>query len=108
MIDWNRISELHEEIGEDDFHEIVELFLEEVEDALTRLDNSDSAALSADLHYLKGSSLNLGFESLADLCKAGEAAISAGLPVNVSDFSATFHKAREVFALGISQDLAAS
>lgn len=105
MIDWLRISELYEEIGEDDFHEIVELFLEEVEDALARLGASDNTALSADLHYLKGSSLNLGFKSLADLCKAGEAALKANQPIDVGEFSATFHKAREVFSLGISQDL---
>ncbi|WP_442970022.1 hypothetical protein [Roseovarius sp. ZX-A-9] len=31
MIDWSRVAELRSEIGAEDFDEVVELFLEEVE-----------------------------------------------------------------------------
>ena len=33
MIDWTKVTELREEIGDEDFQEVVELFLEEVDGA---------------------------------------------------------------------------
>lgn len=36
MINWDRVAELREEVGVDDFAEIIELFLEEV-DAIIEL-----------------------------------------------------------------------
>lgn len=103
MIDWGRISELRGEIGEDDFDEVVEIFLEEVEEVLQRLGSSQGNNLVADLHYLKGCALNLGFKSLSQLCSEGEDAINAGQPVDPNEIVETFHKARQMFALGVSQ-----
>ena len=34
MIDWNRISTLRDEVGAEDFDEVVELFLDEVEEVI--------------------------------------------------------------------------
>ena len=34
MIDWTRVSELRDEVGAEDFDEVVELFLEEVDEAI--------------------------------------------------------------------------
>lgn len=79
MIDWNRLNELREEIGEDDFAEVVEIFLEEVEGSLDTLKEAPAGTSLRDLmHFLKGSSLNLGFSALADLCRIGESAAEAG------------------------------
>lgn len=39
MIDWARIIELHDEIGADDFNEVVELFLSEVEERIDAAQN---------------------------------------------------------------------
>ncbi|MFZ5963630.1 Hpt domain-containing protein [Thalassococcus sp. BH17M4-6] len=78
MIDWTRVTELRDEIGAEDFQEVIDLFLEEVEgtlDTLTSLTNA--AALEAAYHFLKGGALNLGFQAMAELCQSGEA--SAGL-----------------------------
>ena len=73
MIQWARVSELYEEIGADDFDEVVELFLEEVEDVIGRLRvTPDHTRLEEDLHFLKGSALNLGFEEFSKLCQNGE------------------------------------
>ncbi|MBM9593811.1 Hpt domain-containing protein [Roseitranquillus sediminis] len=73
MISWKRVRELREEIGDDDFTEVVDLFLEEVEDVLDRMRaDPDPASYEADLHFLKGSALNLGFEALGALCMNGE------------------------------------
>lgn len=79
MIDWARVEELKQEVGEDDFAELVELFLEEVEETITRLKQApDPANLEEDMHFLKGSALNLGFEQFSTLCQAGESAAAAG------------------------------
>lgn len=73
MIAWNRVSLLRDEIGEDDFQEVVDLFLEEVDEVIARLEQApDPATLPADLHFLKGSALNLGFERFALMCQRGE------------------------------------
>ena len=37
MIDWDRIGELRAEIGDDDFAEVLDLFFEDVDDAVARL-----------------------------------------------------------------------
>lgn len=71
MIDWERVAELQEEVGTEDFYEVVELFFEEVEEALDRL-VTQNVATAESLHFLKGSALNLGFEELAALCKVAE------------------------------------
>lgn len=73
MIDWARVQELKEEIGEEDFDEVVEMFLSEVEEVVERLKSApDPNAFEADLHFLKSSSLNLGFDALGRLCNDGE------------------------------------
>lgn len=69
MIDWIRVRELHEEVGNADFEEVATLFIEEVRGALDRLEALDDAA--EELHFLKGSALNLGFTALAGHCAAG-------------------------------------
>ncbi|MBW6416267.1 Hpt domain-containing protein [Celeribacter sp. PS-C1] len=79
MIDWNRVEELRDEVGSDDFEEVVELFLEEVDEAITRMQTQpDDSRLEQDLHFLKGSSLNLGFAAFSTLCFEGETAARQG------------------------------
>ena len=79
MIDWNRVGELKEEIGEEDFSEVVELFMSEVEEVIDRLrSRPDPESYEADLHFLKSSALNLGFADLASLCQDGERRSAAG------------------------------
>ncbi|MFT6168770.1 MAG: hypothetical protein ACJAR9_000883 [Celeribacter sp.] len=79
MIDWNRVTELRDEVGIKDFGEVVELFLEEVDEVIERLESSsDRTKIEEDLHFLKGSSMNLGLASFASLCQAGEAASAKG------------------------------
>jgi histidine phosphotransfer protein HptB len=73
MICWERVNELRDEVGAEDFLEVVEIFLEEVEEVIVRLRNAPNPAdLEADLHFLKGSALNLGFQTLGNLCGDGE------------------------------------
>lgn len=86
MIDWNRVQALRLEIGADDFAEVVALFLEEADEAVARLQpGAGPRALEADLHFLKGSALNLGFADFAALCQGAErAAAGPALPTETA------------------------
>jgi HPt (histidine-containing phosphotransfer) domain-containing protein len=103
MIDWTRVAELRAEIGEDDFAEVAALFLDEVEEGLSGL-APGSDTLAAGLHALKGSALNLGFDRLAALCGAGEAAAEAGAgaSVDLAEIASCFAASRAAFAAGCS------
>ena len=73
LIDWARVRELRHEIGEDGFEEVVGLFLDEADETVARLTPDVGAKkFAADLHYLKGAALNLGFSALAAICQDGE------------------------------------
>ncbi|MEN8893283.1 Hpt domain-containing protein [Planktotalea arctica] len=86
MINWARATELRDEIGAEDFEEVVDLFLSEVEERLETLSKDKSIdAIEEDLHFLKGSALNLGFEGLAKLCHLGEKRAASGEPVEELD-----------------------
>ena len=81
MIDWTRVDELREEVGEEDFSEIVALFLEETDATLEELRvSTDPDTVEALLHALKGSALNLGFEAMSRLCCAHECGAGGSLP----------------------------
>lgn len=71
MIDWERVAELQSEIGDDGFAEVLELFLDEVEDAVACL-GQQTGKLGNDLHFLKGSAWNLGFRQFGEICQKGE------------------------------------
>lgn len=80
MIDWERIENLLAEVGPDDFREVVELFLGEVEEAIARLPMAlpDPTLLEQELHFLKGCAVNLGFSRLGAVCGQGETDAAAG------------------------------
>ena len=101
MIDWERVEELRDEIGAEDFGEIVDLFLSEVEAAIERLAGAgDDARVVADqMHFLKGASLNLGFSALSSLCMTGEQAANKGdaHAVPAQDVARVFGESRAAF-----------
>lgn len=73
MINWARVNELRAEVGEEDFEEVVHLFLEEVDDAIMRLgENTSADSRAADLHFLRGSAVSLGFCAFATRCAEAE------------------------------------
>ena len=79
MINWARVSELRDEVGEEDFDEVVEMFIEEVEEVMVRLISAPNPeTYEEDLHFLKGSALSLGFSAFSDLCQIGEKAAANG------------------------------
>ncbi|MCB2137069.1 MAG: Hpt domain-containing protein [Rhodobacteraceae bacterium] len=79
MIDWTRVAELKSEIGEDGLAEVVELFIDEMQEVVARLrPGADPTALEADLHFLKGGAWNLGFDRFGDICSDGEKRAGSG------------------------------
>lgn len=110
MIEWNRVTELHDEIGAEDFADIVEVFLEEVDEIIAGLAAGAAPPdLGASLHLLKGSALNLGFSTLAAMCSAGEARANAGRAgdVDLGEIIRGYKAARAAFLSGLDDLVAA-
>ena len=109
MIDWDRVRELRAEIGADDFGEVAAMFLEEADEAVARLTPSQSAkAMEADLHFLKGAALNLGFVALSGLCQEGERRATTGdTSVDLDAVRHTYQASRAAFESGLDQAFAA-
>lgn len=84
LIDWARIQDLRLEIGDDDFFEVLAMFLEETDDVVNRLlEHPDLTAVEGLLHFLKGSALNLGLTDFAEICQNGEKAAGSGMAGSV-------------------------
>ena len=110
MIDWTRVSELRDEVGAEDFDEVIELFLEEVDEAIEILRTLvDMSELETHCHFLKGSALNTGFREFANLCQAGEAAAAEGRSseIDISEIVQSYLDAREVFINQSAERIAA-
>lgn len=110
MIDWQRVSELRNEIGAEDFEEVVPLFLEEVAGVIDALRaGPDLTNLEEQLHFLKGSAMNLGFDAFSTLCSAGEKAAANGQAgeVNVAEILDCFEASKSIFETGLARGAAA-
>ncbi|MFY0308384.1 Hpt domain-containing protein [Leisingera sp. D0M16] len=105
MIDWPRVTELREEVGAEDFEEVVEIFLEEVEEVIGKLRGGDRSQLEQDLHFLKGSALNLGFADFSALCQDGERKSAQGGAdgVDIPAIIAKFQASKSAFLTGMSE-----
>ena len=102
MIDWNRVNELRTEVGEEDFAEVLDMFFDEVAEVLGGLGKGGSEATKHDLHFLKGSALNIGLAELNALCLSSESALFAN-PDVVIDFDAirrTFLASKDILVRG--------
>lgn len=99
MIDWERVAILREEVGAEDFCEVVELFIDEVEDTINSLSQDQTPAEhEATMHFLAGSALNLGFRDLAEFCKSAETQAKQGECANVARLREIYTEARAAFA----------
>ena len=100
MIDWNRVSELREEIGQEDFVEVIDLFVDEVDTEIAELRHSaDVNALKGRLHFLRGSALNLGFSALAQMCQTTESFVEkrAANDTDIGAILACYHASKSEF-----------
>lgn len=79
MIDRERLEELRADIGAEDLALVVSAFLDEADEVIAVLGAADAGrSLAAQLHFLRGSALNLGLDAMAELCLAGERLAQAG------------------------------
>ncbi|MDR0808834.1 MAG: Hpt domain-containing protein [Gemmobacter sp.] len=109
MIDWDRVSDLRSEIGEEGFTEVIALFLEETDEVIARLTGTSGGHLGSDLHFLKGSALNLGFRELAALCQEGERHCNAGQAgiMDLAPLLQLYRDSKAAFETGLRQPSAA-
>jgi HPt (histidine-containing phosphotransfer) domain-containing protein len=108
MVDWERVATLRAELGEEDFAEVVEMFLTESDDVIGRLRAARPyPTLEAELHFLKGSALNLGFPELATKCSEGEKRATAGQTVDLDAVLGCYVQTRSLFVRGLSDNRAA-
>ncbi|MGI3169757.1 Hpt domain-containing protein [Pseudooceanicola sp. C21-150M6] len=107
MINWDKVQELAEDVGQDAFGEVLELFLSEVETALRCLPVSDD--IEAAVHFVKGCALNLGFEQLALACATAERLAATGAPdkVDITALDRIYQSSRDLFLAEYRQRLAA-
>jgi HPt (histidine-containing phosphotransfer) domain-containing protein len=106
MIDWARIRVLQNEIGAEDFGDVVELFLDEVEAEIATLRAGyDPTQLESKFHMLKGSALNLGFRTFAEHCQTGETAASENRhsQIDVSATLSVYDLSKTEFLMGLRQ-----
>ena len=111
MIDWDHVRKLRDEIGAEAFGEVVDLFLEEVETEIAKLRAPPPTLdLEAQLHFIKGSALNLGFAEFADLCQQGEAAAAGGEPdsVDLTGVLDCFDRSRAAFMASLKSEMMAA
>lgn len=100
MIDWSQVAQLRNEVGVEDFDDVLDLFFEEVEEVTARLaDPAPPKKLGEKLHFLKGSALNLGFSKFSAACHKGEelCAKGAAAQVDISEILATYSGSKQSF-----------
>ncbi|KUJ78065.1 histidine kinase [Ruegeria marisrubri] len=107
MIHWPRVQQLRDEVGADEFDEVVRIFLEEVEEVIGRIKaDTGRTGLEQNLHFLKGGAASLGFQSFADLCQDGELRAAAGSAqaVDLDAIFEAFRQSRLLFQTGLQQN----
>jgi HPt (histidine-containing phosphotransfer) domain-containing protein len=68
----------------------------------------DHASLEAQLHFLKGSALNLGFADFSDLCSAGETRAAHGATdIDLDEIARCYAASQKAFLEGLAARYAA-
>lgn len=109
MIDWERIKNLRDEVGNEDFDDVVEIFIEEVGEMIDRLRSAPQIeTLGDDLHALKGSALNLGFCTFSDLCQSGETRANEGRAdeIIIAPILECYDQSKDAFLAGLENGAA--
>ncbi|TMV07178.1 Hpt domain-containing protein [Ruegeria sediminis] len=100
MIHWPTVEQLRNEVGAEEFVEVLQIFFEEVSETFAQMRaDPDRAQLERNLHFLKGSAVSLGFQTFSRLCQDGErmsASGSAGA-VDLDAIVTAFEESRSAF-----------
>jgi HPt (histidine-containing phosphotransfer) domain-containing protein len=93
LIDWDLLNSLKSDIGEEDFADVVTLFVAEISEKIEEMRASPEGASADDFHFLKGSAANLGFTAMSAACDTAEAAARAGQPGDLDAVHTAFRAA---------------
>lgn len=77
-IDTDRLTALRDDIGAEEFADVVMLFFAEIGEKLDQMRMGERALSADDFHFLRGSAANLGFIAMVSACERAEAACMAG------------------------------
>ena len=92
-VDLDRLASLRDDIGAEDFADVVLLFFAEIGDKLEQM-HKDSATLTADdFHFLRGSAANLGFTAMVAACERAEADCAIGRTPDLAAVSDCYNSA---------------
>lgn len=108
MIQWSRVRQLRDEVGAEEFDEVVDIFLDEVQEVIKKLrDDTARIEIEQNLHFLKGSALSLGFDSFSKLCQDGERRAAAGdsAAVDLGEICTTYDASKALFQAGLAENL---
>lgn len=108
MIQWSRVRQLRDEVGADEFDEVVEIFLDEVQEVIAKMRNDTARTeMEQNLHFLKGSALSFGFDTFSKLCQDGERRAAAGESeaVDLDEIFTAYDDAKALFQAGLDQNL---
>lgn len=108
MIDWNRVRELREEVGEQEFRPILELFLDEMETISFRLASDDPARMEIDFHFLKNCARNLGLMDFARICEEAERQVISGgaQMMRLDEIRESYARTKSLFMHGLAAETA--
>jgi HPt (histidine-containing phosphotransfer) domain-containing protein len=106
VIDRERLEELRQEIGEEDFSEVAEMFLDEMADTMATLCSATGPSGPDVFHGLRGSALNLGFTDFATACTDAEKRAIAGQSVDVAYLDRLYRDSVKAFESDLSADAA--
>lgn len=110
MIDWDRVNTLRDEIGAEDFAEVVPMFLEEADEIIAELSGSvDTSSLEGQFHALKGSAMNLGLAEFAKISATQEklAAEGAFEQIDIASAINSYSASKAEFLAKIGSDITA-
>ena len=108
MIDWDRVVELHSELGAEEFDPVLEMFIDEVEGVVMSLKPDDANELERHLHFLKGCAWNLGFSEFGSMCQRDEmmAARGEARRVSIDELVACYSTSKQVFMRDLARIVA--
>ena len=84
---------LKSDIGEEEFDEVVILFVAEIGEKIESLLSNPADATADDFHFLKGSAANLGFVAMSAACDEAEEACRSGSSGNIAAVASAFDAA---------------
>jgi HPt (histidine-containing phosphotransfer) domain-containing protein len=90
LIDWDLLNALKADIGEEDFADVITLFVAEISEKIEEMRRGPDGPGADDFHFLKGSAANLGFTAMSAACDTAEAACRAGQAGDLDTVEAAF------------------